>query len=404
MTHTLTQIWKESPSFLNGKSFRQIIQMAGDGRLKDGSQASKELREWLQVISLDKLRACADECLQDAFDESGLALQDVVNQLGVRVGFEVEPGRYRGKKTAIGNDGLWRGQDGFAILVEVKTTDAYRINLDTIAQYRDELVSNGSLSRSSSSIVIAVGRQDTGDMEAQIRGSRHAWDVRLVSIDALLRLADVKQQLNDWDTSTKINQLLRPMEYTRLDGIVELLFAAKQDMETPDTGKPLKDESTLKASEVPKVDLEAMREKAIAAVEKNLGTTFVRRGKALRASVDSKIRLVCLASQDYGDSSRPQSGWYGFTPAQKRFLEGAEAGYLALACVGLTKIFMIPKEELIAWLPKFLTTPADHVSEADLVHWHLYFYDRGNRVDLMGEGGEVVADLTKYVVGLEAVR
>jgi hypothetical protein len=125
------------------------------------------------------------------------------------------------------------GEDGFQFVVEVKTTDTYRINLDVVATYRKALIAQNKTTEATSSILIAVGRQDTGDLEAQIRGSIHAWDIRLISVDALLRLADVKEQLNDLNTSKKINQLLRPVEYTRLDGIVELLFAAKQDLETP---------------------------------------------------------------------------------------------------------------------------------------------------------------------------
>ncbi len=141
-------------------------------------------------------------------------------------------------KNAVGNDGLWVGEDGFGLLLEVKTTDTYRINLDTVTEYRNKLIAEGKIDSDKSSILIAVGRQDTGDLEAQIRGSQHAWDVRLISVDALLRLAEVKEQLNDWSTSNKINQLLRPVEYTRLDGIVELLFAAKQDLDTPEVVAP----------------------------------------------------------------------------------------------------------------------------------------------------------------------
>jgi hypothetical protein len=50
------------------------------------------------------------------------------------------------------------------------------------------LITSGQLKEDQSSILIVVGREDTGDLEAQIRGSRHAWDVRLISVDALLRL------------------------------------------------------------------------------------------------------------------------------------------------------------------------------------------------------------------------
>jgi hypothetical protein len=211
MAKTLIEVWREQPAFLETKSFRQIIQLAGDGVLRDGSGAAQELRDWLSAIPLERVRSCIDECLAASFDGASHALQDATNEVGSRLGFKVAPGRYRGVKGHIGNDGLWNAADGFSILVEVKTTDVYRINLDTIAGYRDGLVSAGTIDSRKCSILIVVGREDTGDLEAQIRGSRHAWDIRLISLDALLRLAEVKEELDDWDTSTKINQLLRPV-------------------------------------------------------------------------------------------------------------------------------------------------------------------------------------------------
>jgi hypothetical protein len=46
----------------------------------------------------DSLMAYAAHCLERPFSESGFALQDIINQLGKRLGFLVEPGRYRGTK------------------------------------------------------------------------------------------------------------------------------------------------------------------------------------------------------------------------------------------------------------------------------------------------------------------
>lgn len=46
---------------------------------------------------------------------------------------KVTDGRYRGVKGQVGFDGLWMSVDGRAIVIEVKTTDAYRIDLDRIA-------------------------------------------------------------------------------------------------------------------------------------------------------------------------------------------------------------------------------------------------------------------------------
>jgi hypothetical protein len=41
-------------------------------------------------------------------------------------------------------------QDGHCIVAEVKTTDAYRINLDTVTRYREALIAAGKLTKESS--------------------------------------------------------------------------------------------------------------------------------------------------------------------------------------------------------------------------------------------------------------
>lgn len=397
MSNTLTQLWKDKPEFLDGKSMWQIIQFAGDGRLRDGSDASAELREWLSAIPLQRLRSCAEDCLAGSFDKSGEALQDIVNELGVRLGFNVTPGRYRGVKNAVGNDGLWTGGDGFSILIEVKTTDTYRINLDTVAAYRNQLVTRGQIRNDTSSILIAVGRQDTGDLEAQIRGSQHAWDIRLISIDALIRLAEVKEQLNDWTTSNKINLLLRPVEYTRLDAIVELLFATKQDLGNPETVVPPPEiDSAPETVKVNSSQLDAMREISIKRIESKLGVALVRQGRVSRSTSDGKIRLVCLASQRYEGPGGSGNYWYGLTVARYEFLCEAEAGYLVLVCGDSGKTFLVPHEQVTVWLPELYTTPANPASRDEIRHWHIYFNDYGDRVDLIKVGGGTMVDLSPF--------
>jgi len=399
MSHKLSQLWHDQSAFLIGKSFLQIIQVAGDGQLRDENETSSELREWLGVIPLERLRSCAEECLSTAFADSGQALQDVINEVGVRLGFKVTPGRYRGVRNAIGNDGLWVGEDGFGFLIEVKTTDAYRINIDTVASYRAQLVKSEALEESKSSILIVVGRQDTGDLEAQIRGSQHAWDVRLISVDALLRLAEVKEQLNDWSTSNKINLMLRPVEYTRLDGIVELLFAAKQDLEKDDLIAPPEEESkTGVQAKIAPSTYDAAREAAVRKIEAKIGVTFVRRGKALRASSDGKTRLVCLASQKYAGPGGSGNYWYGFTVTQRQFLLDAQMGYAAFVCGDSDKLFLVNRDELLLWLPDMLTTPPDPTSDEEIRHWHIYFNDYVNRVDLMRSGGGVITNIVNYAL------
>lgn len=169
-TRTLLHLWRTDESLIGGKLFRQIIQFSGEGTLRDGNDTSREIRELLSAVDLRRLTDFASECVSKSFPESGFALQDIVNQIGLRLGFSVEFGRYRGVPTEVGFDGLWTAKDGHTLLIEVKTTDTYRINLDTITEYREKLIASRKISERSS-ILVVVGRQDTGDLEAQIRGS-----------------------------------------------------------------------------------------------------------------------------------------------------------------------------------------------------------------------------------------
>ena len=102
----LLDLWNNSPEQLKEKHFKQLIAFAGAGKLKDGSECSRELRSFLSSVPSENLISYADQCLSNSFADSGLALQDVVNEVGARLGAEVLPGRYRGTTNQVGNDGL----------------------------------------------------------------------------------------------------------------------------------------------------------------------------------------------------------------------------------------------------------------------------------------------------------
>jgi len=191
-------------------SIEQIVATAGNGKLLDESACSLELREYLSQVTSEKLAVYADYCLSTKFDNNGKILQDVVNELGRRLDYKVTNGRYQGAHGKVGNDGLWLSPEGHHLVVEVKTTDAYSISVDTIALYRKSLRDQNQLSEESSMLLV-VGRYDTGQLEAQVRGSRHAWDMRLVSVDSLINLVNLKENTEDDATSSKIRSVQPPV-------------------------------------------------------------------------------------------------------------------------------------------------------------------------------------------------
>ena len=64
----------------------------------------------------------ANNCLEQPFQGSGYALQDIVNEIGNRLGFNVEAGLYQGKPGKIGFDGIWRWENVEKKIKEIPTT------------------------------------------------------------------------------------------------------------------------------------------------------------------------------------------------------------------------------------------------------------------------------------------
>lgn len=389
----LVDLWVSSRDQLKDKHVQQIISFAGDGRLLDGGRASDEFRALLAQVPSTFLVRYASECLTDSFPASGLALQDVVNEIGRRLGFEVTHGRYRGTAAHPGFDGVWKSSDGHSLILEVKTTDAYRIDLDTIAGYRRGLIKTAQLTEDHSSVLIVVGRQDTGDLEAQIRGSRHAWDVRLISTEALLRLLSVKEEVEDPQTQKRIHAVLRPREFTRLDQIVDILFSTAEDIrqEQVDEAGPA-DESGVEGEHVPKFTPVAFHEACVHRLEQVLGVSLVKRSRAKFLTPDDSVRVICTVSKEHTRGGSP-AYWFAFHPHQGEFLATGSRAYVALGCGSENRLLLIPYQDFAAWLEGMNET-----SNEDRSYKHVSITRSAERLDLVRRQGWSRIDLTQYLV------
>ena len=114
-----------------------------------------------------------------------------------------------------------------------------------------------------------VGREDTGALEAQIRGSRYAWEMRLISVGALIQLVQVKEKSDDASTVRQIRELLKPFEYTKIDQIIRVIFSTAQSVETQkEIESPIEEGAEERDSgKQVRTDLELLNVKRQAAVE-----------------------------------------------------------------------------------------------------------------------------------------
>jgi len=393
---SLTTIWTTDPEQLRGKHIQQIIAFAGGGRLLDTSQASREFREFLELVNLETLQNYAEGCLQDSFQDSGLALQDIVNEIGRRLDFEVEKGRYRGTKGRIGFDGIWRSEDGRGLIVEVKTTDSYRIELARLAAYRKELIATGELAEANSSILIVVGRAHTDDLEAQVQGSRYAWDVRLISIRALLKLLDIKIRLEDPLVVQQIRSILAPREYTRVDDIVDLVFRAAEDVERESDVPRTEGEEDEEPAEPPEETRKPVyfNDECVERIEKRLGRPLVKQSRATWKSPDNALGLLCKTSRKY-IQRRHVGYWFAVHSTRYgKLLSSVGEAWVAFGCGSPAVIVLVPYATFLEWAAGLNVTTMKNGG----VYWHVHVWENKPGFELRRKAGLQPIDLSPYLL------
>lgn len=396
---SLIELSKSSPESFESYLARQIVAFAGDGHLKDGSDCSNQLQSYLKTASSERLQRYSLECLENSFTDSGFVLQDVVNELGRRLEFEVQNGRYRGTSSAVGFDGIWRVPNGPTIVVEVKTTDTYNVALETIATYRTKLISSGEIDQSTS-VLFVVGRKDTGALEAQIRGSRYAWDMRVVGVESLLKLVRVKEKSSEDQTITQIRELLRPFEYTRVDRILDVVFSAttdvvEVDVEHDSSSDISRLESTTHQERTPQNTIEDVRTRAIDALNRHLGSNLVRKRQALFEDRAENIHACVTVSKRYDDKLQPY--WYAYHPKWDDFLAASKSGYMVFGCVDRNEAFALPVREMRRFLPSLNQT----IRTDGAMYWHVKLTEEGGTAKLFasktGERFELSAFALKLI-------
>lgn len=385
----LSDLWLNSKEQLEDKHIQQIIAFAGNGQLRDGNATSTELRSFLDQVPSEILKRYTDECLKDSFKDSGFVLQDIINQVGKRLGFDVIAGRYRGTAGRIGFDGLWKFPDGHSVIVEVKTTDAYRIDLSTVVGYRKALIAKEEVEEDSSSILLVVGRKDTGDFEAQIRGSRYAWDMRLISADALLRLMELKEEVEDPNTIQRIHDILIPREFTKLDEIVDILFSTAEEVKQEEI---VDVEENADRDRKPKFIPVSFHESCVTKVQVHLRTTLLKRSRAKFTSPDNSTALVCAVSKEHIKGEQ-KFYWFAFHPHQKEFLDHSEENHIAFGCGSKENVLLIPFDEFNEWLEGLNITEKE-----GKFYWHVHIFQEENEFILHRKKGFEKISLTKYLL------
>ena len=385
----LVEAWNLQHEYILSLSLAEVLVF---GRyLKDGLSGTVEFREYLDNLEPDQIAKYMHECIHEKFDKSGMALQDIVNVIGDKLGFSVTFGRYYGSSKEAAYDGLWRGPDGHAIVVESKTTGGFNIDFGKLEKYRQWLIKEGEIESHSSSILVVVGKMDTEAWEAQIVGQGFSRLIRIISADALARLLRIKvQYIDDESLLEQIRLILKPQEYIKLDGIIDLVLAAYQESDEPE--KQSEDLGN-GGEQPPEAKPVSYYEDVVPRLENALGVKLVQESKTFYRSSSDEVRLQLTISKMYG--SPGDSGyWYAFHPRQQEKLKSCDKPYLALGCGSPQRVLLIPYSDLEPWLGRFNTTTL----KDGKMYWHLQVKEVNGQYSFTTKQTEENIELTHYLI------
>lgn len=238
-----------------------------------------------------------------------------------------------------------------------------------------------------------------GNWKLKCVGPRYAWDMRLVSVDSLLRLVTLKESTEDETTSSKIRTILVPMEYTRLDELIDVMFTTAKDVETaiepePDTQNEAQSETGTKSvwNFTDSALLERKREEILNAVGISRGVKLIKKSRAMYWSADREFRVAATISKRYASSSHTY--WYAYHQNWQVFLAKAAAGYVVLGCMDLPFAFAIPFEVVEGKLDELNTT-----ARADNLYWHIFIRQiEPGRYALLGSKTGNHLDLEPFII------
>jgi hypothetical protein len=199
----------------------------------------------------------------------------------------------------------------------------------------------------------------------------------------------LKEELDDPKIMEKIRRVLTPQEFTKVDGIIDLVFSTAEDVKKEEVSEVADDDDDQKKPKFVPINF---RDACAARVQKFLGQPLVKRSLAVYSSPDENLSVVCINSREY---KKPNSSgyWFAFHPHQRDLLQNHKKTFVALGCGSQESILLIPGATFVKWLERFHMTELE-----DRFYWHVRVdKDKGGFLLRVKKGAEVIT-LNEYLL------
>jgi hypothetical protein len=178
-------------------TIERIADLAGEWT--DGSRASAQFQEIIQdeQTTTDEIASFLTEAVESTGSHQNHAFQDLVNNIGERLGFAVDYGLYQGTQSEIGYDGRWIStveDTDTHLVVESKKSTAYAIDPSQAGDYMDELAEREDIDQQDVYGLYVVGDDDLDTVAQTILGSPYRDRMRVISAQRLLALLTIQER------------------------------------------------------------------------------------------------------------------------------------------------------------------------------------------------------------------
>lgn len=211
-----------------------------------------------------------------------------------------------------------------------------------------------------------------------------------LSVDSLVKLMRIRQSLSDQRTVQQIQEILKPLEHTRVDRLVDIIFSTSEDVQSdelietadsPDAQAPQRASKPV-----------SYHDQCLEKISKHLKAPLVRQGRCTYGTADGKTRVICIVSKEYKRGNVIRY-WYAFRPSHKEFLEEAKTGYVALGCGSPEMVAVIPFEAFAKQLSTMRKTESEGRS-----YWHVEIFKKGKNLLLNTPTDGKGVDVALYLV------
>lgn len=161
----------------------------------------------------------------------------------------------------------------------------------------------------------------------------------------------IKEEIEDQKTVDRIRGILRPQKFTRVDGIIDLVFNVKKEVE-PEIIEEAEEEEKGGERSAKKFTLVPVqfRDACIARLQSQLAESLVKQTPATYATPDGATSVLCAISKEYHRHNRVRY-WFAFHLSQKAALEKYPKAWVAFGCGSERQIIFIPLQDFVGWLP-----------------------------------------------------